>query len=723
MADNDSSLESVVRIFREQHVQLNMDLENRFNGVDNAIQELRMILEAGLRSTPAHALDGPMNFADHLHSVSDSLPPTVKVPHHQSKQHSTGQTSSAGEHFVSLQWQSIDAAADTEPVSPAGTRAPTHVDSQGESRLTPAGSVAKMSLSEGPKGALKADQSGPALGEHSEMGVSTMTHRRASLAGGASKSGTRARLANLLDEDPDEYPGNGTPSENTETTYATLGNRSMRQFIDGPFSLFMGVLIILNAFLMFAQLEYDGCATAQSVGSLTKCPFSKASHEWFDGLEHFFNAIFASELALRIIVFRVDFFYRAYNLLDGLIVLTTVGRAYIIAPLAESGEVNVSYARLIRLTMMFRAFRVIRVLELFHTLRVLISTIASSFFCLFWSMIILFILQIVAALLLCQSLQEYILDESGDNNMRLWVNNYYGSSSKALYTMFEFTFSGCWPNYARPIVEEVHFAYAFLFILYVTAVVFAVTRIITALFLKDTMRIAQQDAEMMVQEKMREKLQVVDTLKEIFILADTSGDGLLSFSEFKSLVARPKIAAWLDVLGLDVKDVHTLFHLLDNGDGQIDAEEFVNGMMELKGFAREMDVIQIRHDTKRIMSKCDTIKDLCDSIHSPRSIRSDTHPASVGKRGSLRRTTWEDHDGNGAGVATAQPSAPRSSPLSGAPSFRFADDSLALLQPAGAARQESASGMLLAPSASQISLQPEPPTSANQKENTFMSEV
>ena len=429
---------------------------------------------------------------------------------------------------------------------------------------------------------------------------------------GNARSHNRARLQALLDEE-----GQPRRAKKAEQTYSFLGNRSPRQFIEGPFSLFMGCLIILNALVMFAQLELDGCDTARSLDQTASCALKWDAHsrDWFLVAEHSFNAIFAFELAIRLAVFRCDFFKKGYNLLDGFIVLGTVGRSYIIAPLmAASGESNFSYARLIRLLMMFRAFRVIRVLELFHTLRVLIGTIASSFFCLFWSMIILFILQIVVALLLCQSVQDYILNDGSDFKTRQWVNQYYGSSSKALYTMFELTFSGCWPNYARPLVEDVHVGYSIIFVVYVTAVVFAVTRIITALFLKDTMRIAQQDAQMMVQEKMMEKVQARDTLKEIFLLADTSGDGYLTLGEFETLVARPKIAAWLDVLGLDVKDVHTLFHLLDDGDGHIDAEEFVNGMMELKGYAREMDVIQIRHDTKRIMQRCDHIREECNSF-------------------------------------------------------------------------------------------------------------
>ena len=50
--------------------------------------------------------------------------------------------------------------------------------------------------------------------------------------------------------------------------------------------------------------------------------------------------------------------------------------------------------------------------------------------------------------------------------------------------MFEITHSGSWPAVVRPIVEKVNAWYAVLFLTYITLVVFAVIRIVTALFLK-----------------------------------------------------------------------------------------------------------------------------------------------------------------------------------------------------------------------------------------------
>merc|ERR1719401_1578591 len=112
---------------------------------------------------------------------------------------------------------------------------------------------------------------------------------------------------------------------------------------------------------------------------------------------------------------------------------------------------------------------------------------------LLWSMVLLGMLMFGGAVSLCQMLQASIANEELPLDTRLWLFQMYGTSGRAVWTMFELTFSGGWPNYARRVVEEVHWAYAFFYATYVSVVVFAVTRIISALFLKDTLQVAAND--------------------------------------------------------------------------------------------------------------------------------------------------------------------------------------------------------------------------------------
>merc|ERR550532_1616252 len=266
----------------------------------------------------------------------------------------------------------------------------------------------------------------------------------------------------------------------------------------GRFDTFVGCLIITNTITMFVQLQFHGQAANASLG--LEYSDWKFATLVFQGFEFFFSAIFLVEFLLRVYVYRCGFFLEAFNVLDAIIVPLTALDTFVISNL-EMTFSNVSFIRLIRMFRVVRAFRVMRTMGHFKELRLLMHTIVASVLALFWSMLIMFIFQLMTAILLCQTLHDFIVDPTAELEMRLWANQHYGDGLKSLYTVFELTFSGCWPNYARPVIEQVHPFYVIIFAVYVTAVVFAMTRIVSAMFLKETLQQASHAAEMMVKEK------------------------------------------------------------------------------------------------------------------------------------------------------------------------------------------------------------------------------
>ena len=80
--------------------------------------------------------------------------------------------------------------------------------------------------------------------------------------------------------------------------------------------------------------------------------------------------------------------------------------------------------------------------------------------------------------MMCQALQGYILDSTGNWDTRVEMNNLYGSFTKSLYTTFEITHSGSWPARVRPVIEKVSAFYAIPFLFYIALVVFAVIRVV-----------------------------------------------------------------------------------------------------------------------------------------------------------------------------------------------------------------------------------------------------
>merc|ERR1712217_588736 len=137
--------------------------------------------------------------------------------------------------------------------------------------------------------------------------------------------------------------------------------------------------------------------------------------------------------------------------------------------------------------------------------------------------------------------------------------------------------------------------------IYVAGVVFAVIRIITAIFLKETLTAANRDAELCAMQQMN------FTVRRLFNETDESGDGNSSLREFESMCSHANVKAWLKFLDLDLYEAHTLFYLLDDGDGQINFDEFVNGVLRLKGQSRAIDSAAIQQDIAHILERVDDL--------------------------------------------------------------------------------------------------------------------
>ncbi|CAE7287891.1 SCN5A, partial [Symbiodinium sp. CCMP2456] len=151
------------------------------------------------------------------------------------------------------------------------------------------------------------------------------------------------------------------------------------------------------------------------------------------------------------------------------------------------------------------------------------------------------------------------------------------------------TFAGNWPVYARPVLESAGHGYVIFYMIYITFVVFAVIRVISAIFLRETLEAANNDAEILVQERLRKKATYVRKLESIFRACDESGDGVLTEDELNELMQDIRVQVYLESLEIDVHESTALFRLLQNGDGEITCDDFIDGILRCKGPARAID--------------------------------------------------------------------------------------------------------------------------------------
>lgn len=408
-----------------------------------------------------------------------------------------------------------------------------------------------------------------------------------------------------IDEDPisaeiDEDPISAEPSQvsvlklkwkSLEGIYPTKSNQA---FLD----VVIGVVILFNAFAMLADFEYDGLVHAKDLG-IQASVWPESLGVALQTSETIFAVVFLLELLLRLSVLRLDYFRSCFNILDALLVLVSL---ISVANLQATAVMNLNVVRLVRLARIMRSLRLFRAMRLFSGLRIMVSSINKTLPFLMWALCFLAVYILVAALIVGHLLKTFTEDEDQDLDIRRWVWEHYGTSFWAAYTMFEITFSGGWPGKVRPVLMHVSSWYIILFLPFVAFVNFAALKVITGIILKETFNATYADASIIAAEKLKSHKKQMAELARIFKTLDTTGDGKISEEEFLEALDKPEVRYFLEDLGMLPHEMRGLFHLVDDGDGHISWEEFMNSVSRLKGAPREADIIVIERELAQIKS-------------------------------------------------------------------------------------------------------------------------
>jgi len=408
--------------------------------------------------------------------------------------------------------------------------------------------------------------------------------------------------------------------------------KKISRWMKNVFDKILAVLVVANVVVMFCELQHQAKDVNASLGESSQhWPHADAM---FRILEIFFCIVFGGELLLRLFVERLLYFTSAYNILDAIVVPLMVFDA-----IAGHLGPSLSFARVFRVLRIICAVRMVRTISYFQHLRILWNTIASSLAPFIYSMTIMFLCMLMLAILLTQTLRSFILDESNDITRRTWVHQYFGDGVKSLWTVFELTFSGCWPNYVRPIVEEVSWLYAPLFVVYVTAVIFAMSRIVSAMFLKETLQQASADTEMMVRDRAKSTSDIEKNLVALFHAADHDHNGMVTLGEFLDVLSHERIKLWLGMLGVDGSDPVELFNILGGGAAEVHCDAFVYGIKRIKGEARSQDLIPLLNDCKRILNLCEQTQNMFNNVQAKVFSASAEQPQT--QTLSIEQTTYD----------------------------------------------------------------------------------
>lgn len=333
----------------------------------------------------------------------------------------------------------------------------------------------------------------------------------------------------------------------------------------------------------------------------------------FSLINIFFVMAFTVEVVLKFGAERQEFFQGVewkWNVFDTILLAMVFVEVPMGFALAGKGKKHKKKMKtVLKIAEMVRTARVLRIfrfLKFSRTLRIILSKVFTSVRALGWVMILLFIELYVVAVCLTQGSNDFLQGRQQESDVVLTrdeqrVKETVGNLWQSLYTLFASISGGILWGEAAEAVALMGWFYVSLYVLFIVSTVFALLNVMTGIFLDDTIR---ADSDLQTEHEDKQRLICAQKLRETFETLDMDGSGKLTRAEFVNFVEDSAVKTNLKELGIDPAEAVTLFYLIDeDSSGELDANEFLSGLMHLKGSASSVDMKVLLYETRHTRSK------------------------------------------------------------------------------------------------------------------------
>jgi len=267
--------------------------------------------------------------------------------------------------------------------------------------------------------------------------------------------------------------------------------------------------------------------------------------------------------------------------------------------------------RIVRLLRVVRMTRAVRVISFIRELRLMVYSLTSSLKSFAWAVVLMFFVLLVCGVFFTDGVVAYCVQHDAMHSAStVGMRKYFGTLSAATTSMFMAMSGGeDWAN-IMAVLEPLPLEYTLLFLSFITFAILALLNVVTAVFVNAAMERSQNDRELTVLQEMENKDELEDIIQQVFMELDTNNSGALSLDEFEKHIDDEKIMAYLRSRGIDIMQVRSLFTLLDvDKTGDVDMDEFVKGVLRLRGGASRIDMAFLTYQVEWILHALEKLVD------------------------------------------------------------------------------------------------------------------
>jgi len=342
-----------------------------------------------------------------------------------------------------------------------------------------------------------------------------------------------------------------------------------------------------------------------------KDPEDNALGVWYY-LEVFFTVGFCVELVLRLFADRCLYFKDRWNIFDLLLVVLSCIDNFIVEHIAlgnNQGGQAVEIVAVMRILRVARVARIIRLLRFFKKLWLLIIGVVHAMRTLVWALVLITIVIFVFGMFMARALG---LEHAGEDES---IDDQFGNVPKSMFTLFQVMTLEGWPDIVRNAMTLEPWIWPVFFI-FLMMTTFSIMNVIVAVIVESTLEQADDHKSDSMKRHEAELKEAGEKITKIFSMSDADGDGEITKEEFMDALKRKDILAYLEDVGIDVRQAEDLFEILDYDDsGSLDAKEFTSGVLKARGGALAKDILAVQCELWRYEGQLRReIQNLCRGI-------------------------------------------------------------------------------------------------------------
>lgn len=297
-------------------------------------------------------------------------------------------------------------------------------------------------------------------------------------------------------------------------------------------------------------------------------------------------AIFVLELLVRVFADQAAFAIDAWNCMDGLVILAGTLECILQGVGAQfPGE---GVIRILRLLRMLRLLRVLRLFFILKEIRRLLDMMGSCLKTLFWSFLLLLLVESVWAVIAVEVLNpivQQVADAGGFDDNCERCSRSFASTYMANLTFFQTILAGdSWGQVAVPIMEAYPWQGGSVLMGALLTLGFGLVNLIMAVVVDTFAEKRDSDVVGRAVDLENQEVEEKRVLAKIFQKIDADANGVVSFEQLQQGARKvAEFRQWLRVMDIDSRDLRQLFTIVDeDSNGKIDPNEFIEAMYRIK---------------------------------------------------------------------------------------------------------------------------------------------